>query len=135
MATFREPECKWCSGKRGIEYEVTAPTIVHSGSSGVVSFSGPVGGVNYVVVRADQGVVVTYGRMSRALVYIGDRVGLGQPLGEIAPPTSSETPALLYFGVRIAGRYVDPLSCLAVEAVGTRHAILIPEPSRAGRGQ
>lgn len=145
VATFREPECRWCAGKRGIEYEITAPTIVRSGTTGIVSFSGLVGGVNYVVVRTESGMLVTYGRMIRVVIYIGDLVGLGQPLGEIAPlvagnsaarnsaassAASSKTPARLYFGVRIGGRYIDPLSCLVNAAGGVRHAILIPDPSR-----
>ncbi len=140
VGTFREPECRWCAGKRGIEYEITAPTIVRSGTTGIVSFSGLVGGVNYVVVRTESGMLVTYGRMTRAVIYIGDLVGLGQPLGEIAPlvagnsaggsKASSKTPVRLYFGVRIGGRYIDPLSCLVNVAGGARHAILIPDPSR-----
>lgn len=132
VATFREPECRWCVGKRGIEYEITAPTVVRSGTTGIVSFSGPVGGVNYVVVRTESGMLVTYGRMHRAVIYIGDSVVLGQPLGEIAPlaAASSNTPVRLYFGVRIGGRYIDPLLCLANATGGIRHAILIPDPSR-----
>jgi len=136
VATFREPECRWCAGKRGIEYEITAPTIVRSGTTGIVSFSGLVGGVNYVVVRTESGMLVTYGRMTRVVIYIGDLVGLGQPLGEIAPlvarnsKASSKTPVRLYFGVRIGGRYIDPLSCLVNAAGGARRAILIPDPSR-----
>lgn len=136
VATFREPECRWCAGKRGIEYEITAPTVVRSGTTGIVSFSGPVGGVNYVVVRTESGMLVTYGRMHRAVIYIGDSVVLGQPLGEIAPlatggsTASSNTPVRLYFGVRIGGRYIDPLLCLANSTGGIRHAILIPDPSR-----
>ncbi len=140
VATFREPECRWCAGKRGIEYEITAPTVVRSGTTGIVAFSGLVGGVNYVVVRTESGMLVTYGRMIRAVISIGDPVGLGQPLGEIAPlagrnsaggsKASSKTPARLYFGVRIGGRYIDPLSCLVNAAGGPRHAILIPDPSR-----
>jgi septal ring factor EnvC (AmiA/AmiB activator) len=136
VATFREPECRWCAGKRGIEYEITAPTIVRSGTTGIVSFSGPVGGVKYVVVRTESGMLVTYGRMARTVIYIGDLVGLGQPLGEIAPvefggaTAGSATPVRLYFGVRIGGRYIDPLSCLVSAAGGPRHAILIPDPSR-----
>ena len=136
VATFREPECRWCAGKRGIEYEIKSQTIVRSGSTGIVSFSGPVGGVNYVVVRTDSGMLVTYGRMTRTDTLKGDVVGLGQPLGEIAPlaagslATSGKTSVWLYFGVRIGGRYVDPLSCLVNSAGGSRHAILIPDPSR-----
>ena len=136
VATFREPECRWCAGKRGIEYEITAPTIVRSGTSGIVSFSGLVGGVNYVVVRTDSGMLVTYGRMAGTVIYIGDVVGLGQPLGEIVPvavggaKASSKTPVRLYFGVRLGGRYIDPLLCLLNSAGGPQHAILIPDPSR-----
>lgn len=124
MEVFREPVCRWCAGKRGIEYQISAPTVVRSGGSGVVSFSGRVGGVNYLVVRSASGIAVTYGRMTRAYVYMDDVVGVGEPLGEISAPE-----ARLYFGVRISGRYVDPLLCLANPGGGQRHAILIPNPT------
>lgn len=140
VATFREPECRWCAGKRGIEYEISAPTVVRSGTTGIVSFSGLVGGVNYVVVRAESGMLVTYGRLASTVIYIGEIVRLGQPLGEIAPlaagnladdsAASIKAPVRLYFGVRIGGRYIDPLSCLVNSAGGPRHAILVPDPGR-----
>ena len=87
-------------------------------------------------MRTDSGMLVTYGRMTRTDKLKGDVVGLGEPVGEIAPlaagslVASGKTPVLLYFGVRIGGRYVDPLSCFVNSTGLSRHAILIPDPSR-----
>lgn len=118
---FREPSCQWCAGKRGIEYATDLGTTVGAGVSGTIWFAGLVGGVIYVVVRATSGMLVTHGRLREAYVQTGDTVILGEPIGQ-----ASER---LYFGVRIDGRYIDPLRCMAGGASVTRRAILVPAPS------
>jgi septal ring factor EnvC (AmiA/AmiB activator) len=99
----------------------TAPdTTVRAGASGIVSFAGPVGGVNYVVVRTVDGVLVTHGQLSEAFVRTGNAVNVGEPVGKVS--------ARLYFGVRIDGRYIDPLRCMANSNSVIRRAILVPAP-------
>lgn len=117
---FREPSCRWCAGKRGIEYATEPGTQVRAGVSGVVSFSGPVGGVSYVVIRSADGVLVTHGQLSEVFLHSGDDVNVGEPVGRVNNR--------LYFGVRIDGRYVDPLRCMARGAISITRAILVPAP-------
>ncbi len=119
---FREPACQWCPGKRGIVYATGPGAVVKSGASGTVSFAGQVGGVRYVVVRTSDGVLVTHGYLSNAFVRANDPVTTGEPIGGVD--------GRLYFGVRIDGRYVDPLRCMGTGVSAPRRAILIPEPSR-----
>jgi len=78
--------------------------------------------VNYVVVRTIDGVLVTHGYLSEAYVHSGDAVNVGEVVGKVS--------GRLYFGVRIDGRYTDPLQCLAGGTVATKRAILVPAPSR-----
>jgi len=119
---FREPPCPWCAGKRGVVYATIPGTAANAGASGVVSFAGPVGGVNYVVVRTVDGVLVTHGDLATAYLHTGDLVVAGEPVGQVN--------ARLYFGVRIDGRYIDPLRCMAGGTITARRAILVPAPIR-----
>ena len=81
-------------------------------AAGVVSFSGDVAGVRYVVV--DTGVVrVTHGGLRTMAVERGDVVRVGDPVG-----VAGET---LYVGVRRGDLAVDPQEC------GMRRTRLVPE--------
>ncbi len=101
--SFRAPTCMWCAGNRGIEYLTPPQAPVHSAASGVVTYVGSVAGTLYVVVRAANGVLVTHGRLERAVVKAGDRVVAGFRIGN----SSSG----LYIGVRRLGAYLDPTTC------------------------
>ena len=122
VEVFREPACQWCPGKRGVVYSTSPGAIAHSGAAGVVSFAGQVGGVRYVVIRTQGGVLVTHGYLTSIFVPPNDLVAVGEPVGQVDER--------LYFGVRVDGRYVDPLRCMASGASNARRAILIPAPIR-----
>ena len=74
---------------------------MRAAASGEVSFAGSVGGVRYVVVRTSGGALVTHGYLLEIGVAIGDRVHRGDRVGY-----GTER---LFIGVRVGGRYVDPL--------------------------
>lgn len=118
---FREPPCRWCAGKRGVVYATDPNTTVLAGATGIIWFAGAVGGVNYVVVRTSDGALVTHGQLSESSVRTGDAVNVGKPVGQVS--------GRLYFGVRIDGRYIDPLRCMAGRSSASRRAILVPAPS------
>ena len=46
---FRAPECPFCRGNRGLEYQPPSGSPVVAAADGVVTFSGVVAGVRYVV--------------------------------------------------------------------------------------
>lgn len=120
IEVFREPPCRWCAGKRGVVYATDPDTTVRAGASGIIWFAGPVGGVNYVVVRTIDGVLITHGQLSKAYVRTGDVVNLGEPVGQVS--------GRLYFGVRIDGRYINPLRCMTGKSSAIKRAILVPAP-------
>lgn len=117
---FREPPCRWCAGKRGVVYATDPNTTVLAGATGIIWFAGPVGGVNYVVVRTSDGALVTHGQLSESSVRTGDAVDVGEPVGRVS--------GRLYFGIRIDGRYIDPLRCMAGRFFTNKRAILVREP-------
>jgi hypothetical protein len=85
---FREPECRWCPGNRGIEYGTAA-------------------GTTYVVVRHADGLRLTYGNLEPVEVAQGDVVARGTRLGVTA--------GRFHLGLRDGERYVDPAPFLGVE--------------------
>lgn len=93
--------------------------MVRAGASGTVWFVGPVGGVIYVVVRTINGVLVTHGQLSQAYMRTGDAVNAGDLVGQVSDR--------LHFGVRIDGRYIDPLRCMT-RSTAIKRAILVPGP-------
>lgn len=100
---FRAPECDRCAGNRGIEFAVAEGSAVTTGVAGTVSFTGSVGGKNYVVVRAaaNPRVRVTYGGLAALHRQQGDVLGLGDSVGTAT--------ARLHLGVRVGDHYIDPL--------------------------
>ncbi|MFK7917060.1 MAG: murein hydrolase activator EnvC [Ilumatobacter sp.] len=101
---FREPLCPYCAGNRGIEYRTAPGRSVRSVAAGVVSWTGVIAGVRWVVIRHVDGWRATYGHLAESKLQSGDRV----PARSIVGATS----ASFYFGLRRGDRYVDPAKYL-----------------------
>ncbi len=97
---FREPECRWCPGNRGIEYDTSPGRPVTAVATGRVTFAGSIAGTVYVVVRHGDDLRITYGNLSSTSYDVGDLVVRGVILGRSG--------GNLHFGVRQGERYVDP---------------------------
>ena len=98
---FDAPTCPWCAGHRGLTYAVAPDTAVRAAAAGVVTFSGLVVDVRYVVVRHADGLLATYGGLESTSLSSGDRVAAGATIGRSGLE--------LYFGLRTApDTYIDP---------------------------
>ena len=97
---FRPPDCRWCAGNRGLEYAVGSRVEVRAAAAGEVTFSGSVAGVDYVVVRLDNGWRLTYGRLTNRAVRVGESIEQLAVVGRV----SGE----FFFGLRIGDDYADP---------------------------
>jgi murein DD-endopeptidase MepM/ murein hydrolase activator NlpD len=97
---FRAPACTFCPGNRGLEYTPAAGTPVIAAAAGVVTFSGLVAGVRYVVVAQSDGRTATYGRLAVARVVVGAMVHPSEVVGT--------TTDRFFFGLREGDRYIDP---------------------------
>jgi murein DD-endopeptidase MepM/ murein hydrolase activator NlpD len=111
---FRPPACPWCPGNRGLEFGVEPGQQVRAVVPGRVTFAGDVARDRFVTVRLDDGRLMTYGRLERITVGVGDLVVSGQLVGR-----SADTFILT---VRRDGDYEDPAPLLA----GHRRARLVP---------
>ena len=122
---FREPPCPYCAGNRGIVYRVGDGARVRAVAPGVVSWSGSVAGVRYVVVRHPDGRRVTYGRLDSTRLRTGDRVVTGTLVGRVS--------GRFHFGLRsAAGHYVDPAPLLGRSVRPPRLVPVDATPARPG---
>jgi murein DD-endopeptidase MepM/ murein hydrolase activator NlpD len=116
---FRPPECRWCSGNRGIEFAAEPGDEIRSVASGTVWFHGMVGGTGYLTLLVEGNVVstlvtvggveVSHRRERGSVVRAGDQIGVAT--GKV------------HLGVRVNGEYVDPALWLNA---GVGRARLIP---------
>lgn len=119
---FVAPACAYCTGHRGLEYQLAPGTSVRAVAPGVVTFSGLVAGTRYVVVMQDDGLSATYGQLDHSSRQAGDAVRAGEAVG-----ASTDG---LYFGLRDGDRYLDPQPRLGR---WKRRARLVPSGGRAPR--
>lgn len=119
---FRAPACTYCIGNRGLEYQPIAGSPVAAAAAGVVTFSGVVAGVRYLVVAQADGRVATYGRLATALAVTGANVRPGEIIGT--------TTNRFFFGLRQGDRYVDPAPFLGAVRYRPR---LVPTDGSAPR--
>lgn len=97
---FRQPDCPWCPGNRGIEYATTSGDLVTSVAAGTVSFAGSIAGSRYVVVETANGWRITYGNLSDGHLRQGATVVAGMAIGAAA--------GAFHFGLRDGDTYIDP---------------------------
>jgi murein DD-endopeptidase MepM/ murein hydrolase activator NlpD len=119
---FREPQCVWCPGNRGVEYGTEAGVAVRAVATGTVTFSGHVAGIGYVVVRHGDGRRTTYGGIDHPHPAPGQVIAARAIVGI--------TTGTFHLGLREGDRYVDPTPHLG-RAVS--RARLVPVDGSQGR--
>ena len=98
---------------RGIDIAAHAGTPVVSARSGTVTYAGALGTAGNVVAVRDARYVTSYLHLASVSVSRGERIGMGSPVGVVGiTGRRSVSEPHLHFGVRLADRYVDPLSLL-----------------------
>jgi Peptidase family M23 len=106
---FVEPIAQFGAGHRGVDFAAAPGTPVGSAGDGVVSFAGAVAGALHVVVAHEGGLRTSYSFLSRTDVRIGVRVQRGDVVGIAGGTGDAHGPGVLHFGLRVGGRYVDPM--------------------------
>jgi hypothetical protein len=98
---------------RGIDIAAAVGTTVVAARAGTVTYAGPLGLSGNVVAVRDGAYAVSYLHLGAVSVSRGERVAAGVRVGEVGlTGRRSVAEAHLHFGVRRAGRYVDPLDLL-----------------------
>ncbi len=114
---FDPPSSPYGSGHRGIDIATPVGTVVRAPASGVVSFAGTIAGERYVTIDHGGGLLSTCSFLSGLLVRVGDLVMQGQAIALSGAGHPGDTVPDLHLGVRMNGRYVDPLDYLAPASV------------------
>lgn len=114
---FDPPDTPYGTGHRGIDVAVAPGTVIVAPGSGIVSFSGKVGGELFITIDHGGQLSSTCSWVSSSDVRKGEAVSQGQPIGTTGVGHPGSTVPHLHFGVRLAGVYVDPLDYLAPRGV------------------
>lgn len=105
---FEAPATEYGPGHRGVKLSVATGTMVRAAGDGIVHHSGPVAGMGWVSIDHGGGVFTSYGPVG-ARVARGDPVVAGQPIGAVTGAENTEHGAIVHWGLRRDGHYVDPL--------------------------
>jgi septal ring factor EnvC (AmiA/AmiB activator) len=118
---FDPPLCTYCPGHRGVTIETRGGDEIVAVTSGVISFSGAVGGRIYVVQTIAPNVRVTYGGVKTVAPNVQE--GSWVDAGQLVALANEST----YVGVRIGQEYVEPLRFLGlgqVRLAGPAHVVV-----------
>jgi murein DD-endopeptidase MepM/ murein hydrolase activator NlpD len=112
---YRVSPCTGCSSNHmGVDFDPGYGTKVRAAIAGTVGSVGYEGELGYAIsIHDDYGMETSYGHMipGSGQVSVGDKVVLGQVIGKVGDSGMSTGPHL-HFGVKLYGRYVDPLNIL-----------------------
>ena len=150
VAAFDRPDAPWLPGHRGVDLRAGPGTPVRAPADGVVSVAGTI--VDRPVVALRHSPLGTRQVISSfepviPVVVVGTRVRAGQVIGWAGSGGHCRT-RCLHWGVRVGGRYVDPLGLLAASVrllpvdphpLPPPHVLLpgppVPRPARSDRGR
>lgn len=104
---FRAPAHEYGPGHRGMDVAAAAGAEVSAPAAGVVAFRGTVVDRPLITIDHGGGRVSTWEPVSSALSP-GDVVAAGYPIGTVAAGGHAAR-GTLHVGVRLDGRYVNPL--------------------------
>lgn len=106
------PPQPWRAGHRGVDLVAAAGAAVTSPAAGVVSYVGFVVNRPVLSIRHAGGLVSSFEPIDSTAV-VGDIVVAGQTVGTVAQePRHCSPNRCLHWGLRLNGRYVDPLDYL-----------------------
>jgi murein DD-endopeptidase MepM/ murein hydrolase activator NlpD len=114
---FDPPDSPYGSGHRGIDIAAPIGAVVRAPAAGVVSFAGNVGGRLFVTIDHGGGLLSTCSFLSSILVHKDDLVAQGQIVALSGTGHIGDTTPNVHLGVRLNGRYVDPLDYLTPASV------------------
>jgi murein DD-endopeptidase MepM/ murein hydrolase activator NlpD len=101
---------RWSAGHRGVDLAASPGTLIRAPADGVVSFAGMVAGRPVISIHHG-GTLISSIEPVPATAHPGQQVSAGDVVGRLSPiPGHCMPSACLHWGVRAAGRYIDPLS-------------------------
>jgi hypothetical protein len=130
---FAAPLTSYGAGHRGVDLVAAPGTPVRAASDGVVVFAGSVAGSLHVVIRHSTDVRTGYSFLRSIAVRTGEGVRRGAVVGAAGGSGPDHEPGVLHFGLRIKGRYVDPMVLFApVDLSAAIHLTTVEQPRQVG---
>ncbi len=100
---------RWGRMHEGHDWAGPTGTAIHATADGVVTHVGRQGGYgNLVKIRHDFGFETRYAHLSRFRVKVGERVSLGDRIGDMGN-TGRSTGTHLHYEIRIGGTAINPM--------------------------
>lgn len=120
---FEPPVSEYGRGHRGVDLRAPAGEPVRAAGAGTVTFAGSVGDTIAVSIAHGHGLETTYSSLSEVSVSEGQRVEAGTWLGRtgLMHPGGEQG---LHFGVKLHGRYVDPLAYIGPVDEGSAFSLV-----------
>lgn len=99
---------------KGLDIKGPMGGQVKAMAKGVVKFAGPNGGFgNCIILKHGNGFETLYGHLSKILVSVGQRIDIGQQIGNIGS-TGRSTGPHLHYEIRRNGQQINPASFLTL---------------------
>lgn len=114
------PAHEYGPGHRGIDLALLGSSVVVSPADGIVAFAGRVAGRGVLTIDHGDGLVTTLEPVDTVLGP-GTAVRRGEDVGTVTLGGHS-APGEVHFGVRLDGRYINPMLLLG----GIPRAVLLP---------
>ncbi|MEO0944384.1 MAG: M23 family metallopeptidase [Pseudomonadota bacterium] len=100
---------RWGRMHEGHDWAGPTGTAIHAAADGVVSFAGRQGGYgNLIKIKHDFGYETRYAHLSRFRVKVGQRVSLGERIGDMGN-TGRSTGTHLHYEIRRGGTAINPM--------------------------
>lgn len=100
---------RWGRMHEGHDWAGPTGTAIHATADGVVTHVGRQGGYgNLIKIRHDFGFETRYAHLSRFRVQVGERVSLGERIGDMGN-TGRSTGTHLHYEIRIGGTAINPM--------------------------
>lgn len=100
---------RWGRIHEGHDWAGATGTPIHTTADGIVSFAGRQGGYgNIIKIKHEFGFETRYAHLSRIRVKVGQRVSLGERIGDMGN-TGRSTGTHLHYEVRVDGKAVNPM--------------------------
>jgi hypothetical protein len=119
FGTRTDPFTGTISSHDGIDFAGNIGDPIFAVGDGTIFFASEASGYgNFVMIDHGEGIVTCYGHLNEIYVNVGDKVSVGDVIGEVGN-TGRSTGPHLHFEVRVDGFKIDPAPYLGLDLGGS----------------